>query len=1382
MRMNGIQTRKDAAGSPFFLGLLLISLGIVFSLSARPALAQTTSTGSVTGQVTDPQGAVVPGADVTLTDLATSSTQKTATNETGRYTFVNIPPGMYDVSVSKTGFRVAKIASQKVTVGLLRTIDVTMEVGSVSETVQVSASIGAELQTTNSTVGVTISGRNLELITNLGRDANALFVLQPAVTPNGEVAGAVRDQNTYQLDGGNNSDDMAGTNNTYTQAVGFIGSTATGGTPSGVMPTPAETVEEFKVATNNQGADFNGSAGGQISLVTKRGTNQWHGSAYEHFFGSNFGANSWQNNHTPVKDATGKIISPFTPLPHTHQNRYGFSAGGPIAPEFWGGKTYIFANYEARRFPQAATIERTVPTELLRAGVIQAQDSAGIWQPYNLNTTPVTVAGHTYQPARCGSTQALCDPRGLGMNPLISTLWSKFMPLPNDPSAGDQHNTQGYLTSVLLPQKTDSIVARLDHDFGPKWRLMASYRYYRLDQLANTQIDIGGLLGGSLGQAVSAAPRQQRPSYYVVGLTTNITPSLTNDFHYNYLRNFWEWSTAAAPPQLPGLGGALELGGESANALIPYNVNTQNVRQRYWDGQDHTIRDDLTWIRGSHLFQFGGSYERNFDIHQRNDNGQGVMAANVYQIGTTNPGFASLSPNFTPTGLPSTSLSTWTNFYSDVLGIVVQPQSLYTRKLPDLSLQPLGTPAFDKSVIPSYGGYVSDTWRIKPTFTLSFGMGYTVEMPPYEIAGKQVMLTDEKGNPIVTEDYLDKRKAAALAGQVYNPTLGFATIRNVAGGGRKYPYDPFYGGFSPRLAVAWNPKFDSGILGKLLGPGNSVIRAGYNRIFGRLNGVDLVLVPLLGTGLLQAVQCQGAVRAASAVAGNQCLGVNGANANTAFRIGADGLTAPLPTASSTLPQPFFPTTLSSSGTRFASAGGGSTLDPKFRPNVSDQVDFTLQRELVSHKLLLEVGYIGRRIQHEYQSIDLDAVPYMTTLGGQTFADGFKNLYLQLCGYGPSCAAPAASVLNAVTPQPFFEKVMGGPSSTFCHTAVGGVTPSSCTAAVALNQSSNIRSTLVYNMWNALANSSSWTLGRTLPSSNPPGGCVASSPVCNQLTSIFMEAANGYGNYNAAFVSLAVRDFHGVTAQSNFTYSHTLGTGAVTQSTSSFSVLDPWDLGAMYGPQSFDVRFLFNQSLLWEPRFFKDKSSILGKVLDGWAFAPLFTARSAFPLAITIQSGTNASCQSFGEMNCNEGGTNEQAAFVVPYTGGNSAHKGTVVTGTIGTNTNPANGGVGINMFSDPAAVYNGLRRLVLGLDHNGGGLGRIRGFPTWNLDLSVAKKFQFTERIGMMFLAQFANVLNKFQPATPATNYSLDSPSSFGNITTQANTPRQIEFGLRVHF
>src|SRR5215471_803753 len=469
------------------LSSLLVGLGLVMILSfaGPPARAQSTSSGTVSGVVTDQQGAVVPGAEVTLTDVATNATRKATSNDAGRYTFVNVSPGIYDISVSRTGFQRAVVAGQKVTVGLELTADVALQAGSVSETVLVTASNGTQLQSINAAVGTVITGKQLDILTNLGRDANALFVLQPAVAPTGEVAGAVRDQNTYQLDGGNNSDDMAGTNSTYTQAAGFIGSAATGGTPSGVMPTPAESIEEFKVATNNMAADFNGSAGGQISMVTKRGTNQWHGAAYEHYFGSNFGANTWQNNHTPVRDTSGHVISPFTPLPKTHQNRYGFSIGGPVAPAFLGGKTYLFFNYEARRFPQSVPIERVVPTELMRAGVIQVPDANGVWQKYNLNPTPVTVNGTTYPVATCGNSNAPCDPRHLGLNPLVSQLWSKYMPLPNDPSfsTSDQHNTQGYLASVLLPQKTDELTARVDHDFSEKWHLMGSYRYYRLDQL-----------------------------------------------------------------------------------------------------------------------------------------------------------------------------------------------------------------------------------------------------------------------------------------------------------------------------------------------------------------------------------------------------------------------------------------------------------------------------------------------------------------------------------------------------------------------------------------------------------------------------------------------------------------------------------------------------------------------------------------------------------------------------------------------------------------------------------------------------------------------------------------------------------------------------------
>jgi Carboxypeptidase regulatory-like domain len=1365
---------RNAVVSSLYLGLLIVGMTICLSPGA-PVRAQSTSTGTVSGQVTDPQNDAVPGASVTLRDVTTNAEQKTVTNNAGRYTFVNVPPGNYDILVSKTGFVQAKLTGEKVTVGLVLTVNVTMQIGSMSETVVVTA-MGADLQTSNASVGTTISGRHLEMLTNLGRDANALFVLQPAVTPTGSVAGAVLDQNTFQLDGGNNSSDMDGTQNVYTQSSGFIGSAAAGGTPSGVIPTPAESIEEFRVTTNNQTADFNGASGGQIQMVTKRGGNQWHGSVYEYYFGSEFGANTWANNRTGEK------------LPSSHQNRFGASAGGPITPEFWGGKTYLFTNYEARRFPQSITVPKTVPSALLRAGVIQVQNSGtgarpvtlngityqvGDWIPYNLNPNPVTVNGITYQPARIpgpGGDQLL-DPRGFGLNPLVNQIWSRFMPLPNDPSCSgvggcDQFNTQSYRSPIRLPQESDFFVARLDHDFGPNWRFMASYRYYRLNQLANTQFDIGGALPGTtFGQATSTAPRSQKPSYYVAGLTTTISPTLTNDFRWNYLRNFWEWSTAGAPPQLPGLGGALEIGGETANALIPYNVNAQNARTRFWDGQGHTLRDDLTLVRGNHVFQFGGSFQRNFMYHQRNDNGQSTMAATTYVIqgGSAVSGLSMTAGGITyrPAGLPSTQQNNWDNLYAQVLGLVTLPQVVYSRSGPQLNLQPLGTPAFDKSIVLSYNTYFSDTWRMKPSFTFTYGLGYTYSTPPYEIDGKQVMLVDQAGTPIATEDYLAQRKKAALAGQVYNPVLGFATVQNV-GGGRKYPFDPFYGGFSPRLALAWNPTFKSGLLSAIFGQNNTVFRGGYSRIYGRLNGVELVLVPLLGTGLLQAVSCEGAVRADAAINGNQCLGVGGANPITAFRAGTDGLVAPLPTASATLAQPYFPGVGGNTA-----AGDGSALDPRHRPSYSDQFDFTIQRELVPRKVVLELGYIGRISGNEWQQINLDAVPHMTTLDGQSFSDAFAKVYT------------AISTGGTVTTQPWFESALGGQASAYCRNFA------SCTAAVAANQRAAILNTQVYNLWNNLSNQSSWRLGRTMAFSSTCANSVVSQinpstpvPVCSQLRSIFMNTSLGHGNYNAAFVTLTLRDWRGLSATSNFTWSHALGTGTEQQARSQRSVVDPWDLDANYGAQDFDIRYLYNLSALYDLPFYKNQRGVLGRLLGGWSISPLFTAHSGLPLRVAFSSN----CQSFGEVNCSSGSSWENAPFAKPYTGGNTAHKNLVVNGTVGSNTT-ANRGTGINLFAKPDEVYSQFRRLVLGLDHRGGGAGPIRGLPRWNLDLSIAKDIKINERMGMTFSAQFANFLNHFQPADPPlANMNIDNPATFGLINSQFGDPRQIEFGLRFRF
>src|SRR5262249_9006192 len=157
------------------------------------------------------------------------------TNDAGRFTVVNVSPGVYDIMVNMTGFKAAKIPAQKVTVGLALSVNIALEVGSVTESVVVTSDAVTELQTTNAAVGTTLSGQTLLHLPILGRDVTTLAVLQPGTTPGGFTAGAYGDQNTYTIDGGNNTDDMAGNTTTYITNFTGVGGTQTNGTVSGIL-------------------------------------------------------------------------------------------------------------------------------------------------------------------------------------------------------------------------------------------------------------------------------------------------------------------------------------------------------------------------------------------------------------------------------------------------------------------------------------------------------------------------------------------------------------------------------------------------------------------------------------------------------------------------------------------------------------------------------------------------------------------------------------------------------------------------------------------------------------------------------------------------------------------------------------------------------------------------------------------------------------------------------------------------------------------------------------------------------------------------------------------------------------------------------------------
>ncbi len=1368
MNSKGKCVRLSVAG--LLVGCLVVSL----SLGAAPARGQATSTGTVQGVVTDQQDASVAGAEVKLIDRTTNVPKSTSTNDVGRYIFVNISPGLYDLTVSKTGFKLSKVSQQAVDIGTVLTLNVKLEVGSTVVTVEVTASVGGGLQTSNSTIGTTLGGPSLLLLPNPGRDVTSLLIAQPGVLPGGYSAGANYDQNLFQLDGGQNSNDMDGSMSIYTPSSGNINPNATGGPPSGVLPTPVESIEEFKVSTANQTADFNGAGGAQVQLATKRGTDSWHGEASEYYLGSYFGANSWNRDFLGgAAVGLGKVA--------THQNRFGAAGGGPVIPfHFLGGKWYIFADYEGLRYPLSQSIEKDVPSALFREGIIQIKGPSGT-ELFNMSSAPITVGATTYPSAGCGPTNSTpCDPRGLWFNPTISGIWSKYMPLPNDPSGGDQLNVQGYLGTVVTPVSSDFGVARIDHDFSSKWHFMTSYRDYDFSNVSTVQTDVGGFFpGDTKGTYAAIANRPIKPMFIVAGLTGSLTPNLTNDFHVSYLRNFWSWSDQTAPPQVAGIPGAIEISpasttAETANALIPYNVNTQSVRERFWDGQDWYYKDDLTLSHGNHVFQFGGLFQHNFNYHTRDDNGSGTFNNPVFLVSSGDSG-VTIGSAFQPMPctasvvtncLPTNQVSKWQSTYDELLGIT-GAQVAYTRSGPNLTLQPLGSTAFDKSIIDTYNLYFSDTWRLTPTFTLNYGLGYLVETPPFETSGKQISVVDSSNNPIDLTSYLATRQRMALAGQIFNPPIGYELVGNI-GGGQKYPYHFFWGGLSPRASAAWNPHFDNGILSHLFGSNKTVLRGGYSRIYGRQNGVDLVLVPLLGVGLIQAVKCPGARM------DGVCAGLGGTDPTNAFRIGIDPNPGALYTQgiTNTLPQPFFPGEVNAgSSTPAAKASDTLVLDPNFKPAHSDEFNFTIQREL-AHNTVLEVGYIGRILRNEYMNINLDQIPWMLTLGGQSFENAYANVYKSLCGLTtPVCVGNAPT---SVPVQPFLEAALGGAASPYCAAF------SSCTVAFATNENSNIASQSLYTMWSHL--------GKTAPGTPFAGSLIGQA----QATSLQMSGAFGQGDYNAGFVSLSQRNWHGVTLNSNFTWSRSLGTQFYAQANNGINPNDGYDPTnhGSFGPQPYDITFVFNLQGLYQIPIYKNQSGFVGHILGGWAVAPFFTWHSGTPELVYTDG--NISDETFGQGNPASGSLGTNAILLSPFTAGSSRINGINVATTasanpdsVATNGNIANGGTGINMFANPIAVYNQFRPYILGLDNvngvSGGGGGILRGQSRWQLDMTISKDIKFSDRFGLSIISTFTNILN--HPWLPDPYLDLQDPQDFGVIPNgQANAPRQIEFGARIRF
>jgi hypothetical protein len=1348
------------------VALTLLSVVLFAAVSVS---AQTSTTSTVTGVVSDSTNAVVPNAKVELVDLGTTEKVTTTTGSDGGYTFASVRPGNYRVTVSAKGFRQAVVSGLKVEVGKSALINLVLEIGAVTEVVEVTAGAVVELQTLNSSVGNVLDANMLSNMPTLSRDATALMLLQPMAAPGfngpggkgegnssgGGVAGARMDQNTFMLDGGDATSNMEGGGG-YNN--GFVA------TAQAVIPTPVESLEEFRVQTNNAGTDFTRSVGAEVQMVTIRGTNNWHGAGYWYHQNDELNANDWFRNRR-VDPATGKSII----NPEWRDNRYGGKVGGPI----WKNRTFVFIFEEERHFFTQSVFQRLMPTAAMRAGILKFKDATtGIVQAYNLNPTPtldpstgsskdtdprigtmIPTSGSVPAPtvanpnaiAACNMPSAGCtplDPRNIGISSAIAAEWAT-MPLPNDFTGGDGLRSGNFTSTEANTTNEHDAVIRLDHKINDKWDFMTSYRYSTSAVIpANVQTDIAGIAKGcAKGVPCSLSTRPLQPRYLVTGLTGKLTPNLINEFHFDWLRHWWSWIAPGAKiPVIPASESdtRLQIWAENVTTgMVPINVDTQQARQRVWNGQDYTYSDNLSWIRGKHLWSFGGRAQKQDFLHIRDDKVVGGITTPIYYA-VRGGQFADLGGIPVTTNIRAADSSTFKQAYISTLGMIDQATQVLTRDA-NFNPQPAGSLITQKEIVDSYEIYFADTWRLTPSLTVNYGLTWGVQMPPFDPSGKTTMMIDTASGQVITADsLLNARRSAALQGNVVNPTIGYVPISAT---GRKYPYDPDYTNFGPRLALAWNPSFTDGPLGKFFGNKKTVLRAGWSRAFERKNGVGLVLTPALGLGFGDLAAC-----IAPGITG--VCGAGGTPA-TNFRIGsnADGnhvTVAPLPVVTGGVIIP---------GVNAGFEPKDDRLDPRLQVGSSDSIDVTLQRELPG-KMILEVGYVLRKARDLYNNIDLNSVPYMFTpkgTGGQTFAKAFDTVAAQL-------RAGAT-----VTPQPWFEAMLGGATSAFCSKFT------SCTAAAVAADSGGY--------WPVHGAGAFWT---ELEPSFITGPELAST---TQVGAFDWTMSNSYSNYNAGFVTLRSRDYHGVTFDMNYTLGHSLDNQGLTQECTGV-IPDAYDPSRSYAPSLFDRRHTFNLLVNYDLPLGKGKGWATGgvadKVLGGWSVSGIYVAASGLPDMVydSAACGTEFGAQ----------GANGNSQGLIPIRSGvvNQTRNNNPTIGPNGYGSNSGPTGAP-DMFASPDSVAASFRYATFSDARLG--FGAIRGPFRWNFDFAASKRTHITERISTRFDVQFVNAFNHVMFGGGTSSYfsqqpgmDISNPPTFGVPTKQFNDPRYIQIGLRFDF
>jgi Carboxypeptidase regulatory-like domain len=1130
--------------------LAVLSLLLAMLYVTPHAGAQSTG-GRIRGTIIDSSGAAVSGANLALINEATNVTANTVSGNNGEYIFLEVPVGTYDMEVAQQGFKRYTRKGIVVNLNEVVSLDIPLQVGGSTETVEVTGTPPV-VDTTSTQLGAVVNSISSTQLPLNERDVYQLLQLQPGVQSQignslfygSDKAGVVTvnggrgRSNNYSVNGGDGNDLFANL--------------------PAVQPSP-DSVEEFRVITNSFDAEYGRNSGAVVNVVTKSGTNDFHGSAYEFF-------------RNDILNAHGFTFRP-TPKPPFKQNQFGGTFGGPIKKD----KIFIFGSYEGRRIIRGIVSQQVpVPT---------AGDLAGNFgTPFPGTLKDATVANIFENRPGCRANlppaqQASLDAAAAGVQTAYDSIFTggivptgcfdpvavslvKYLP----GAGGSSSQVQDVVKST---DRGDQFQIRFDQILTSKQKLSVYYYYDNdnsLDPFANFQL-AGGSLGNFGGRIISHVQqinashtwtigstsvnefrftlfREAEPQFYTPTVTNAVTASCGTD---PAAQPFCFTGTTDTPlvadngtvlgstPPCPGFGCGIHPGLGAKFEGVPFvTINgTQGLFGNNFEGQlpqtGNTFQfdDNYSKIVGNHSLKFGGDirYQKFDQTVFFNVNGEYI---------------------FGPGGRNDTQIS--------------DPYGNYLLGLPASYTQGSANTEFVRST--SVYLFAQDSWKIRSNVTLNYGLRWEVNTPLTD-TGQKVQRFNPGQVSTVYPCQLSPVSNLFGAGNTCE-NQGVTPTGLVVPGDKGVPgglINTYYKAFAPRLGLNWSPGASDGMLAKLTGgPNRTTISMGWGLFYNPIE--QLVLEQFVAEppfGISNGVS--------NPLFGSPFVTQSGAtkpNVSNAFLNPPRGQPVDWSLYRPILLFGQFPTGL--------------------RTQYSAQYNLTIKRELPGN-ILFQIGYVGTQGHRLLASHDQNAANAQTCLDLAQLGQGCSPLG-EDTQY--TFTLPAGSVLHL----PY----------------IAGATPGGPNVPCPIN-----RTTTACTVTGAAGGTPINLVGLrpySSPNCDPLSGAGCPTDGTPIFTNIFAEDNVAHSNYNSLQVLLEKRYSHGLQFQASYTYSKSL------DNASSFEELvGPTNFNSTYGPSLFDARHRFVFNVVWElpaPKM----QGFAGKALNGWQVSGIYTYQTGFPILIS----------------------------------------------------------------------------------------------------------------------------------------------------------------------